>query len=286
VRFVVALAIAGCGQTAALPDANPDDVDGDGILNASDNCPMRVNADQHDEDGDGVGDACDNCPAVANKNQSDVTDTQVPLQLPDGVGDACDLRPRLAGDRVAAFYTFADPARATDWTANGWMVDADAATADGSANWRTSKLQPFYYGLAVQVHVTSVAWQAPAGEFVVAVDGDAVEIGAGCALEADRNGDGSDELHAWEARGATTSVSLDAPIDPATSITLTAWRLIDALHGTANLTCIVKLGDVSKTLSVPTTDLDAIGDYAIRAAAAQAVATSVIVYTSPGPPRK
>jgi hypothetical protein len=286
VKLVVALAIAGCGHAAALPDANPDDLDGDGILNAADNCPMRVNADQHDEDGDGVGDACDNCPAVANKNQSDVTDTEVPLQLADGVGDACDLRPRLAGDRVAAFYTFADSARAADWTAAGWIVGADAATADGSASWSTRTLQPFYYGLAVQAHLTDVRWQAPAGQLVVAIDGDAAEIGAGCALEGDRNGDGSDELRAWDAGGATMSASLDAPIDPGASITLTAWRLIDALHDTATLTCIVKLGDVSKTVSVPTTDLDAIGDYAMRADAVHAVATSVIVYTSPGPPRK
>jgi hypothetical protein len=35
------------------------DKDGDGILNASDNCPLAANLDQTDTDGDGYGDACD-----------------------------------------------------------------------------------------------------------------------------------------------------------------------------------------------------------------------------------
>lgn len=35
------------------------DTDGDGILNASDNCPNIANANQQDSDSDGVGDACD-----------------------------------------------------------------------------------------------------------------------------------------------------------------------------------------------------------------------------------
>ena len=35
------------------------DADGDGILDASDNCPFTSNADQLDADGDGLGDACD-----------------------------------------------------------------------------------------------------------------------------------------------------------------------------------------------------------------------------------
>src|SRR6476660_2463379 len=69
------LAIAGCGHTAAGPDANPDDLDGDGILNAADNCAHAFNRDQHDEDGYGVGDVCDNCPTVENANQLDTSET-------------------------------------------------------------------------------------------------------------------------------------------------------------------------------------------------------------------
>ncbi|EYF05541.1 DUF4215 domain-containing protein [Chondromyces apiculatus] len=53
------------GTTACTPP-NPDDSDGDGIPNASDNCPTEPNPDQADQDGDGRGDACDLCPTVAN----------------------------------------------------------------------------------------------------------------------------------------------------------------------------------------------------------------------------
>ncbi|HZW90262.1 MAG TPA: thrombospondin type 3 repeat-containing protein [Myxococcaceae bacterium] len=59
-----------------------DDVDGDGTLDAFDNCPFISNRFQEDSDGDGIGNACDNCPTVANPDQRD-TDG-------DGIGDACD----------------------------------------------------------------------------------------------------------------------------------------------------------------------------------------------------
>lgn len=280
------LAVAGCGQGAMRPDANPDDLDSDGIANAADNCPMRVNVDQHDEDGDGVGDACDNCPAVANASQADTTDAAVPLQLPDGVGDACDLRPALAGDRLATLVTFADPASATDWTDAGWLVADDTATTDGPARWSSPDNEPLYYGLAVELRLASLAWRAPSGQLAVSVDGDGVTIGAGCALQADRDGDGNDELRAWEVGGASMTKSLGAPVDPAAPVVLTAWRLIDALHNTATITCRAKIGDASVSLALPTTDLDTIGLYDVAADAAHAVATSVVVYTSPGLPRK
>ncbi len=60
----------------------PDDTDGDGVLDANDNCPLVANGDQLDADADGVGDACDDCRDVYNPTQRDLDR--------DGLGDACD----------------------------------------------------------------------------------------------------------------------------------------------------------------------------------------------------
>ena len=66
----------------------PPDTDGDGVIDANDNCPTVPNPDQADADGDGKGDACDNCPTVANASQTD-SDS-------DGRGDVCDNCPAVA----------------------------------------------------------------------------------------------------------------------------------------------------------------------------------------------
>jgi PKD repeat protein len=58
------------------------DTDGDGVPDATDNCPLTPNPNQNDADGDGRGDACDNCPAVSNPNQADADN--------DGTGDVCE----------------------------------------------------------------------------------------------------------------------------------------------------------------------------------------------------
>ncbi len=63
-------------------DACSIDTDGDGIFDFQDNCPANDNPNQEDGDGDGVGDVCDNCPTVSNADQAD-TDN-------DTIGDACE----------------------------------------------------------------------------------------------------------------------------------------------------------------------------------------------------
>ncbi len=63
---------------------DPDDVDGDGVPNAGDNCPNVVNPDQADRDTDDRGDACDNCPWDPNPDQGDIDR--------DGRGDICLVR--------------------------------------------------------------------------------------------------------------------------------------------------------------------------------------------------
>lgn len=49
------------GDTCADPD-------GDGVCDASDNCPSVANSAQTDADGDGIGDACDTCPDDPNND--------------------------------------------------------------------------------------------------------------------------------------------------------------------------------------------------------------------------
>ncbi|MCA9772813.1 MAG: thrombospondin type 3 repeat-containing protein [Myxococcales bacterium] len=78
--------VARCDQMDSdkdgIRDVRDPDVDGDGLMNGEDNCPLAPNADQADADGDGAGDACDNCPAEANPGQEDGNF--------DGIGDACE----------------------------------------------------------------------------------------------------------------------------------------------------------------------------------------------------
>ncbi len=85
------------------------DRDGDGTINAEDNCPDTAN-DGADTDGDGVGDACDVCPLVAD-DQADGDD--------NGVGDVCqdsDSDGTLDATDNCPAITNADQ---SDWDADG-----------------------------------------------------------------------------------------------------------------------------------------------------------------------
>lgn len=73
----------GGGTNYVLVDS---DQDGDGVQDASDNCPIKSNADQADTDGDGKGDQCDNCASAQNPDQKDSNS--------NGVGDACEPLPQ------------------------------------------------------------------------------------------------------------------------------------------------------------------------------------------------
>ncbi len=83
--------VAGASFLRAVPafayTCTVQDLDGDGVPDGLDNCPLDANAIQADADLDGVGDACDLCPALSDPAQSD-TDQ-------DGVGDACDNCPSV-----------------------------------------------------------------------------------------------------------------------------------------------------------------------------------------------
>ena len=267
------LVIAACGDdTMATPDANPADLDGDGLLNAQDNCPMRPNVDQHDEDHDGVGDACDNCPTIANPNQADTSEAAVNGQFPDGVGDACDLRPALAGDKIARLSVFADPTEADRWLGSGWTIADDAASATGNAQWQ-SKSNAIGDG-AILVAEISALTLASSGELTIAVDGDGINAGAACTLRE------TGELVAHDLAGGGASATTTAPaLTP--PIRLVAWRSL--VNGAASVTCRVTIGGATRSIEAVLADDTVVGNQALVATGATTTVTSLVLYTSPGP---
>ncbi len=144
--------VAACNPTFALdatkldPDAAMIDTDGDGVLDAIDNCIGDVNPDQADEDRDTVGNACDNCPLVANADQQDLGDG-------DGVGDRCDPHPADNRDCLIVFDSFDDPA-AFD---THWSLVSDPAGRG------TIDAQPGYVVLTSPT-VTTIALRAKDGQ--------------------------------------------------------------------------------------------------------------------------
>ena len=103
------------GDDADAPPANAD-TDGDGVLDASDNCPAIPNPLQRDHDADGHGDECDLCPHVTNPADPDADG--------DGVGDDCD--PRVGPDTRLSWNGFYDAAELDGWTlipVADWSID-------------------------------------------------------------------------------------------------------------------------------------------------------------------
>jgi len=112
---------------------DPDD-DNDGIVDATDNCPLTANPDQIDTDGDDSGNACDgdddndtvpdatdNCPLVVNPDQADSDD--------DGIGDACKVPAGLSlgidGDPTGNTTTSLGPIDACTSASSGSSTTID-----------------------------------------------------------------------------------------------------------------------------------------------------------------
>ena len=108
-----------------IPNGNQLDTDSDDYGDVCDNCPMDSNDNQLNSDGDNIGDACDVCPAITDQDQNDEDNDTVGdvcdncpavrnilqedvMDGGDGVGDVCDPRPTQGGDSILFFDGFAD----------------------------------------------------------------------------------------------------------------------------------------------------------------------------------
>lgn len=139
------------------------DADGDGVADASDNCPVAPNPDQANADGDGLGDACDpdddndgvldgadNCPVVANPDQADLDG--------DGLGNVCD-------------YFFADefdaPALNPVWSNPGtvrWCSDTEENHLNTPGLWQDTTTVPCH-GLTQAAPYGSITLQSGTAAF-------------------------------------------------------------------------------------------------------------------------
>jgi hypothetical protein len=280
-KLLCGLAVAcSCDGGPTAPPVDPDDLDGDGIPNARDVCPLVQDPAQHDEDGDGFGDACDVCPTVADPLQTDQGELDTMIMFEDGVGDACDPRPSRGGDRIAALHTFAADTSAA-WIGAGWTIAGDRATARGAASWLYTR-PASGDSITARLAVASVAWSPGGGWVAVAVDGDGVASARPCTLFADRNGDGNDELEVREPGGAAVVRELSGAV--AGPVDLLVQRGVDRRTGTGIIHCsLVAPGapDDTVTVTVATSDDTTTGQYLIAAAGDEVAATSLIVYASP-----
>ncbi|CAN5922881.1 hypothetical protein BH11MYX3_BH11MYX3_13490 [soil metagenome] len=270
---VFVCAACGCGDGIQGP-ANPDDVDGDGILNEVDLCPMKQDPTQHDEDADRIGDACDNCPAVPNADQADTTELGE-RQFPDGVGDACDRRPKIADDTIARFFPFAAATEANAFRGAGWTIANDRASAT-TAQW-TSKSPEHGDGITLQAHIATLAWTAAHAVFSVVVDGDGVSSGFTCSIV---HADSGDTLQVAEIGGAMNTAPV-SPFLPTDRIVLSVTRAYTHL-ATGHAACFLGVnGAAELRIDIATIDDLAIGSYALITDAAAVELSAALVMTTP-----
>jgi len=137
----------GAGAAAECPPIDFEDDDGDGIVNAADNCPGASNPDQTDADGDGVGDACaphppdfvppaapvfDAAGIVTRENDLDISGKAEPgTSVRLYSGEFCAGTPLDA--TVATGGTFGFHLRVADDTTNVFTADAADSVANVSA---------------------------------------------------------------------------------------------------------------------------------------------------------
>jgi hypothetical protein len=81
--------------------ADSPDTDGDGLVDACDNCPAASNADQADSDGDGMGDACEPTPPITTTTNNPPPGGDQVVS-PETVSDPQPSEQLVAGERIGA----------------------------------------------------------------------------------------------------------------------------------------------------------------------------------------
>jgi hypothetical protein len=239
-------AVFGIDQTTVVPaPPPPPDTDGDGVIDADDNCP-EVSNDQADADQDGVGDRCDNCPLVENPDQDLAGDS-------DGVGTQCDPHPTEDGDCFILFETFQSPDRfGVDWEVNASSPPAIEKSIGAITIRPAAGTQP------VRVFARDDKGVLLAGRFDIELMGSVtIKTGAfyavtnwastptaeGCGLRVESSSQAVPYPTVLDIRPAATYLSSTLlsgePIDGTMTLRLTAGRPSDAAigcrvdHGTA-----------------------------------------------------
>ncbi|MCB2195746.1 MAG: hypothetical protein KQH79_07790 [Bacteroidetes bacterium] len=137
------------GVDCGGPDCTPCiiDSDGDGIIDADDNCPTEFNPNQLDSDGNGIGDICDGCivGAACDDGNSCTENDQInedclcvgtPVNCDDGdpcTADACDAA------TGACIHTVL-PESLCDKDGDGYTADLDCNDNDASINFDSDEI--------------------------------------------------------------------------------------------------------------------------------------------------
>ncbi len=165
-------------STACTPP-NPDDIDGDGVLGAMDNCPGEANPGQEDADDDDKGDVCDACPMDSNPGTTACPGTI--YEVKDGTlpaGTAVQITGAIVTGRFAdGFFLQVKPGDAGYLGADhsGVYVYAPGNTvAEGDRVTISATLQDYFGQLqlsnATSIAVTSSGEALPAPIAVAVAD--------------------------------------------------------------------------------------------------------------------
>jgi hypothetical protein len=133
------MAAVAAGESHSLFLERFTDVDGDGVVDAEDNCPEAPNPDQADADGNGVGDACDYCTGAQELAKLLASDAAAVDRFGSSVSVSGDTAvvgaaedDHAGGTNAGSTYVFlrSGGPGAPGWTQQAKLTASDAAESD------------------------------------------------------------------------------------------------------------------------------------------------------------